>query len=47
MTRSTEHNSGLAKGGLTTCFYEIFVLRKNLSAKNPALHQAAKRKVTN
>jgi hypothetical protein len=41
-------NSGLAKGGLT-CFVETFVLkqtlvlRMNVSAKNPALRQAAKR----
>jgi hypothetical protein len=46
--RTTAANSGLAKGGLT-CFVETFVqgstfvLRMNFNAKNPALHQAAKR----
>lgn len=44
----TTANSGLAKGGLSY-FVEIlmlkqtFRLRMNLSAKNPALRQAAKR----
>jgi len=48
MTKSTGHNSGLAKGGLT-CFVETFVLnrtfrfRMNFCAKNPALRQAANR----
>jgi len=47
-TRTPAGNSGLAKGGLT-CFVETlvlkqtFVLRMNLSAKNPALRQAAAR----
>jgi len=48
MERKTPYNSGLAKGGLT-CFVETFVLiqifrlRMNSGAKNPALRQAAKR----
>jgi len=46
--RKTTYNSGFAKGGLT-CFVEAFVqgsafvLRMNISAKNPALRQAANR----
>lgn len=46
--RSTGYNIGLAKGGLTYfvetfVLNQTFVLRMNISAKNPALRQAAKR----
>ena len=46
--RKTAYNSGLAKGGLT-CFVETFVvkqtfvLRMNISAKNPPQRKAANR----
>ena len=46
--RSTGYNIGLAKGGLTYfvetfVLNQTFVLRMNISAKNPALRQAAER----